>query len=463
MSQPAASTANTFGDLKSRLLSRLRDAYQEEERESMLLAIKVRSFSLGVILIWQILEEPTFHFSYFSDIAFIFLFLTLGLTHFYFLKKNWQPYWSPYFFIMADCIVLTAQFVMPNPMETDHFWSTAISFRGSAIVWYFLLLMLTTFSLRPRLVLWCGFSIIVSRLASMAWVLSNPGVFYKVETTDTSMENLLKIYFDPNFVSIGDRIQETIAVALVAIGLAVVASRTQRFVANRAETERSRSNLARYFSPNMVDEISQSGGLDRTPQEQDIAILFTDIIGFTAICEVEPPARVVEILRAYHDLLSSAVFRHDGTLDKYMGDGLMATFGTPRKGPHDATDALRCALELVENLAEWNEKRAHRGFPLIHVGVGLHYGSAVMGDIGDERHVEFAVIGDSVNVASRVENLTRNLDTSLVVSEDLIAAVKQEDSGGEILIKALSDAGPQQIRGRKNKINVRILPKIQPA
>ncbi|MFT6580400.1 MAG: adenylate cyclase [Alphaproteobacteria bacterium] len=450
------------GGLKARLLNRLRDAYHEEERQGLMLAIKVRSISLLVILVWQILEEPSFDLSALTDVAFILIFLTLGLSQYFLLATRHHPTWAPYLFILADCLILSFEFVRPELMQTGPSWSPAISLRGSSFVWYFMFLMQTTFSLRPRLVLWCGFSIVAARLGSVIWVLSNPGVFYKIEIADPSVENLVSIFFDPNFVSIDNLIQETIAVTLVAIGLAIVASRTQQFVENRATAERSRSNLARYFSPNMVDEISQSGGLDRTPQEQDIAILFTDIIGFTAICEVEPPGRVVEILRAYHDLLSSAVFRHNGTLDKYMGDGLMATFGTPRRGMHDATDALRCALELVENLTEWNEKRAHRGYPLIHVGVGLHFGTAVMGDIGDERHVEFAVIGDSVNVASRVEHLTRSLDASLVVSENLIAAVRQEDDGGETLIDALTDAGPQQIRGRKNRIGVRILPSNRP-
>ncbi|MBL4721196.1 MAG: adenylate/guanylate cyclase domain-containing protein [Alphaproteobacteria bacterium] len=447
------------GGWRRRLLNRLRHAFQEEERQGLLLAIKVRSISMVVILIWYISDEPSATLAVFFGVSFILMFLILGLFQHFLLTTRNHPAWVPYIFILADCLLLSTQLVTPNPFETETVFSNALSLRGSSFVWYFLFLMQATFSLRPRLVLWCGFSIIATRFGSMMWVLSSPEIFYQIDIPTPTPENLMKLYFDQNFVSIEDRIQEFIAVSLVAIGLAVVTSRTLRFVENRAEAERSRSNLARYFSPNMVDEISLAGGLDRTPREQDIAILFTDIIGFTTYCETEPAENIVTLLREYHNLLSGSVFRYNGTLDKYMGDGLMATFGTPRTGPHDATDALRCALELVENLHEWTQQRARQSEAPLSVGIGLHYGAAVMGDIGNERHVEFAVIGDSVNVASRIEHLTRELDAPLTVSQDLINAIKREDAGGGALIRRLVDTGPQNIRGRKKKIGVWVAPR----
>ena len=109
---------------------------------------------------------------------------------------------------------------------------------------------------------------------------------------------------------------------------------------------------------------------------------------------------------------------------------------------------------MVEALADWKRQRIAAGESSVSVGVGVHYGVTVVGDIGDERRLEFAVIGDTVNVASRVEHLTRSLGTPLTVSEDLIQAVRREDADSAALLEKLSDAGPQEVRGRRGKIGV---------
>lgn len=440
--------------IKARLLGRLHGAFLKEERQGLLLACKVRSIALLVIVAWQCLQNFTASAAFLFEIGEIGALLILGLLQYYLLISKRYPGWATFIFIAADCLVLSVMFIADNPFETGFDLPAAISLRGSWFVWYFMFLMQAAFSLRPGVVIWCGLSIVVARLGSLLWVLSVPGTFYEVESVPVTIENLMNIYFDPNFVSMEDRFAEVLAVMLVAIGLAIVASRTRRFAEDRVQAERSRSNLARYFSPNMADEISLSGGLDKTPRDQDVAVLFVDIVGFTAICENEKAENVVALLRDYHSLLADSVFLHGGTLDKYMGDGLMATFGTPRKGPHDATDALRCALDMVDKLRDWNLRRIGAGATPVTVGIGLHYGVAVVGDIGDERHVEFAVIGDTVNVASRVEHLTRRLNTPLTVSEDLANAVRREDNQGATLIDELIYAGPQVIRGREKQIGI---------
>ena len=119
------------------------------------------------------------------------------------------------------------------------------------------------------------------------------------------------------------------------------------------------------------------------------------------------------------------VFRHGGTLDKYLGDGLMATFGTPFAGDSDALNALRCARGMVGSIAELNRERSGRNEPPIQVSVGLHYGQVVLGDIGLNR-LEFAVIGTTVNAASRLEALTREFGCAIVVSDALVQQARTE-------------------------------------
>ena len=164
------------------------------------------------------------------------------------------------------------------------------------------------------------------------------------------------------------------------------------------------------------------------------------------------PEEVIDLLRAFHRLTEKAVFGHDGTLDKYIGDGLMATFGTPAPGPRDATNALRCARALIEATDGWGRERRARGLPAVRIGVGAHYGPVLLGEVGGERVVEFTVTGDTVNVASRLEALTRTLEVDVVVSEDLARRALVE---GGAALAGFRPAPPQTLRGRAEPLAIR--------
>ena len=125
------------------------------------------------------------------------------------------------------------------------------------------------------------------------------------------------------------------------------------------------------------------------------------------------------------------MFRHNGTLDKYLGDGLMATFGTPSAGERDASNALDCALAMQKSLEIWNRERRRLGEPEIQAGIGIHYGETLLGDIGANR-LEYAVIGTAVNVAARLEEMTRRLQTSIVMSDELRLQAEQEQPTSDI-------------------------------
>ncbi|MEH6547802.1 MAG: adenylate/guanylate cyclase domain-containing protein, partial [Sneathiella sp.] len=134
----------------------------------------------------------------------------------------------------------------------------------------------------------------------------------------------------------------------------------------------------------------------------------------------------------------------------FLGDGLMATFGTPDTSPDDAMNALQCAQSMNAIMKEWNAARQEANLPPIRLSVGIHYGDVVLGDIGSERRLEYAVLGDVVNVASRLETLTRPLNASVLVSDAVINA-----AGGAETAKKLgyTATGPQEIRGREQTIS----------
>jgi PAS domain S-box-containing protein len=218
------------------------------------------------------------------------------------------------------------------------------------------------------------------------------------------------------------------------------------------EAERKRASLARYFSPNMVDELMQKGGDLDTARVQPVAVLFVDMVGFTRVSARLPSVEVIGLLREVLAIFEEAVFAHGGTLDKYLGDGLMATFGTPWPGKRDATNALACAKAMTERIVVWNAHRQSAGLEPLHIGIGIHYGEAVLGDIGGERRMEFAVVGDTVNVASRLQDMTRALDIAILASQAVVDAVEAEE--GSLALGEFRDLGEHSLRGREGRIRL---------
>jgi adenylate cyclase len=185
-------------------------------------------------------------------------------------------------------------------------------------------------------------------------------------------------------------------IAAVAIGNSQLAERSRREAAVRA-------NFERYFAPALAARIAESptaatlGGEKRT-----VAVLFSDIRGFTALAERLRPDETAALLTEYFTEMVDCVFRHRGTLDKFMGDAVMAQWGAPIGAPDDADRALAAAREMVQALDALNVKWEAQGRPSMQIGIGLNFGEAFAGNIGSERRLEFTVIGDTVNTASRL-------------------------------------------------------------
>ncbi len=177
--------------------------------------------------------------------------------------------------------------------------------------------------------------------------------------------------------------------------------------ARKAEFERLvRTRLERYHSPGVIEEVLRRGdeGM-RSLQSAEATVLFADLVGFTAFAENAPPERVAESLDAFLDLSVEAIFRAGGTLDKFIGDCVMAFFGAPVAQPDHALRAVRAALEIQERLGAWNAQREAEGLPGFKARVALNSGPVVVGDIGSARRVDYTVLGNTVNVASRLEGI----------------------------------------------------------
>ncbi|QQS10622.1 MAG: response regulator [Rhodospirillales bacterium] len=229
----------------------------------------------------------------------------------------------------------------------------------------------------------------------------------------------------------------------------------RRLDRQRAEAERARANLSRYFSPNVVDLLAESDTPLGPVRRQQVAVLFVDIVGFTRMAEAMTPEAVVGVLRDFHERMANQIFACGGTVEKYVGDEIFAVFGLPAASPHDAINALKCAGLMLKELDAWNASRARQGAPPLGIGIGLNYGPAVMGDVGSEHTLAFTVIGDTVNVASRLQGLTRELETPLVVADAVVTQIGGTNAPDPALLPvALTFSGERELRGRSAAIRI---------
>jgi len=248
-------------------------------------------------------------------------------------------------------------------------------------------------------------------------------------------------------ISLGGRVSSVVVFGLIC-WICVYASRNRLELVKRVTGANARrARLQRYFSPgvgNLLeehdDEVLSKG------RECELTVVFTDIRGFTELSEQMDGPEVVRFLNAYHARMVEAVFAHGGTLDKYLGDGLMMYFNAPIGQPDHAKRAVGCALTMEKELVALNTDRWWHGEQHLRMGIGIHTGSAVLGDIGAPHRREFTAIGDAVNVAARLEDLTKDLGHNVLVSQATVELARDDFMWTEI--------ATSPIQGRNEPITV---------
>lgn len=194
------------------------------------------------------------------------------------------------------------------------------------------------------------------------------------------------------------------------------------------ERKRLRASFGGLVSPPVLEEML-AGRLTpgRAGERRHVCVLFSDIRGFTTLSETMAPEDVTALLNDYFGRMTQAIHHHGGTLDKFIGDGIMAYFGAPHAAANPCQQALEAAREMLAALDEFNRDRATCGHPPIAIGIGLHYGPAVIGYIGSPERNDYSAIGDTVNTASRIEGLTKEAGYPLLLSASVVAQVDPDE------------------------------------
>ena len=316
-------------------------------------------------------------------------------------------------------------------------------FRGFVPLTFVLFNLLAGFRYAP---LACFYSAALSALLNGV-VLVCAVVFDLVEISNVTA-------FDRAAINVGDQIIQVVYIAVPGIVAAVIARSSRALVLRaeeeslrRARLEKEKERLGKYLSKDLVELVLEDPDrLDMDGTRQVATIMFTDIRDFTPLSEGTEPERVVSLLNRYFSEMVDIVFCYGGTLDKFLGDGLMVVFGVPFEVSLAPTRAVVVALEMLEAVRKMNERLAREGIPALRIGVGIATGPVVAGNIGSHERMEYTCIGDTVNFAARIEAINRDIATSVLVSADTRAELDPR-----IPVRALP---PIRVKGKRDEVEL---------
>lgn len=440
--------------LKQRQRSRLRSLLRQVEQEGARLQFWTSTLAicaLGIFLAAVYEWDARLGFTE----AVLCVFLLIGFINYQLGLRIRKPVWAGFVAGTLQIVLLTWFLIAPNPFSEGSM-SPAMALRQGGFQYLIILICLGALTLSVRLAAWLGIAAAVSWSLAVTWVVMQPDTITALGSELPHAE-WMRLYLSPNFVDLTSQTAHVVVMLIIGGIIATVVLRSDRLAEAYSTAERARFNLSRHFSPNVVDQLATADEPFGPVRRQEIGVVLADIVGFTTYAEDHPAEEVFELLREFHRRMEQVVFDHGGTVDNYIGDAIMATFGVPQPKADDAVRAIRCARAMVERIRIWDAQIARRGGYRVEICVGCHYGPAVLGAIGSERNLSFAVVGDTVNVASRLQTICRELDAEICIGAAATDAAVR--AGCSDMLDGAVDCGEVALRGRDHPVRVWIVPK----
>lgn len=414
----------------------------ENEKDGMKREAYTRLVLVGILLILELIglavlkliNDGTSYSSGTLIISFIFKigFIPIGIIQLWLAKKDKYKPWMKYAFLFFDVTWLSLFQMLPDFITyhygTKEFIMAALNaYNHKKLQWLLLFYAWASFYISTNYVRALGIYIIMAWVATYMFLASSPFTITDITPRAIAGEYPdVKIFHPENYVDFTPVSDNILLVLFMTIGFSFAAKYRNKITTNFFQTEEIRSALSRFFSPNLIDQLAKNN-TNNSKINVDAAVAFTDIKNFTNFALEKPPEEVLDVLQDFHAIIESEVFKNDGTLEKYIGDAAMAVFGAPVKSPDDADNAVKCAINWIKAVDKWNILRISEGKEAIKIGIGVDYGPVTGGIIGKTRNMSYAVVGATVNRASRLENLTREIDAQIIISNDLYQALKNKN------------------------------------
>lgn len=438
-------------------------AFSREQKAGALLAFRVRALGCLVIGLTLLLRASGEALAFY--LGMLGLLVLTGWLFYQSTRTRWSAWrrtmrWARFALVAADMAIITAALIVPAP-GTPEAWPHAMQLRLGNVGFLFLFLAFSGLTYSPGLALWAGFAAGGAWLFGVMWILGEGESFTRGAGDFAAMEidAIIATLLDPNYVSVIAAAQEALLLLLVGAVIASAVWRGRRQALRQIGAARERATLARYFSPDLAAELTQgAAGLEEL-RVREATILFADIFGFTRLAEAMTPEETIAFLREFHALATAEVFANRGTLNKFIGDEVMASFGAIHPMDRAPAAALACAAGIARRVSDWSEARVARGLPPVRVGIGVHFGKVVVGNIGDSRCLELAVLGDVVNIASRLQERTREESAAIVASVDVLEAAGRDAPDLAPLLAAFTPLPGESVRGKLGAVRCAALPR----
>ncbi|GBF25529.1 adenylate cyclase 1 [bacterium MnTg02] len=389
---------------------RVRDSIKAQDDASEVL---IKIFQLVIVIFFGILyavSRKTDAGTAFSPVPYVLVaYFVLTIIGLIWALKRTLPNWAIYISIGFDIGLLLLLIVS---FHIQYNQPASFFLKAPTLLYIFLFIALRALRFQPRFVLAAGFIAAAGWASLIVYVIT-------VDANNTMITKDYVTYLTSNSILIGGEIDKIITIIMVTIVLALVLRRGQRLFVQAVAEQTAAHDLSRFFDESVASQIRSADHEIAAGEgvQREVAVLNVDIRGFTRFAAKVSPDQVITLLSEYQTLLVPVIQGHHGTIDKFMGDGILATFGAVAESESAAADSLRAVDEIIAVAEAWAKARKSRGLEPIKVNASVALGPVIFGAIGGENRLEYTVIGSAVNLSAKLEKHNKDLGVSAVTTE----------------------------------------------